>query len=374
MSYKDTVQKILDVIGGEKNVNRVTHCVTRLRLELKDENLVNDDDVKKIPGVIGIMKKNGQYQIILGNDVANYYKEFVKLGNFESDSVNQGYKGNILERIIEYIAGSMTPIIPAMLGGGMLKVLVIILPMLGILQSDSQTIAFLTFFGDAPYYFLPLLLAYSASQKLKVTSTLAMSVAGVLLHPNFVQMVQSGNPLSLFGAPVTPASYGSSVVPILIMVWLMKYIEKIIAKLTPAVTKSFLQPTLVLLVSSCIALVVVGPIGVIVGEGLSNLVGQMYGVAGWLTLAILGAIMPFIVMTGMHWAFAPIFFAASIATPDVLILPAMLGSNLAQGAASMAVALKSKNNNTKQIAFAAGFSALLAGITEPALYGVTLKY
>ncbi|ETE05412.1 PTS beta-glucoside transporter subunit IIABC [Streptococcus pseudopneumoniae 22725] len=373
MSYKDTVQKILDVIGGEKNVNRVTHCVTRLRLELKDENLVNDD-VKKIPGVIGIMKKNGQYQIILGNDVANYYKEFVKLGNFESDSVNQGYKGNILERIIEYIAGSMTPIIPAMLGGGMLKVLVIILPMLGILQSDSQTIAFLTFFGDAPYYFLPLLLAYSASQKLKVTSTLAMSVAGVLLHPNFVQMVQSGNPLSLFGAPVTPASYGSSVVPILIMVWLMKYIEKIIAKLTPAITKSFLQPTLVLLVSSCIALVVVGPIGVIVGEGLSNLVGQMYGVAGWLTLAILGAIMPFIVMTGMHWAFAPIFLAASIATPDVLILPAMLGSNLAQGAASMAVALKSKNNNTKQIAFAAGFSALLAGITEPALYGVTLKY
>ncbi|HHR6792546.1 TPA: glucose PTS transporter subunit IIA [Streptococcus pneumoniae] len=345
MSYKDTVQKILDVIGGEKNVNRVTHCVTRLRLELKDENLVNDDDVKKIPGVIGIMKKNGQYQIILGNDVANYYKEFVKLGNFESDSVNQGYKGNILERIIEYIAGSMTPIIPAMLGGGMLKVLVIILPMLGILQSDSQTIAFLTFFGDAPYYFLPLLLAYSASQKLKVTSTLAMSVAGVLLHPNFVQMVQSGNPLSLFGAPVTPA-----------------------------ITKSFLQPTLVLLVSSCIALVVVGPIGVIVGEGLSNLVGQMYGVAGWLTLAILGAIMPFIVMTGMHWAFAPIFLAASIATPDVLILPAMLGSNLAQGAASMAVALKSKNNNTKQIAFAAGFSALLAGITEPALYGVTLKY
>ncbi|NON98809.1 PTS transporter subunit EIIB, partial [Klebsiella pneumoniae] len=122
MSYKDTVQKILDVIGGEKNVNRVTHCVTRLRLELKDENLVNDDDVKKIPGVIGIMKKNGQYQIILGNDVANYYKEFVKLGNFESDSVVQGHKGNILERIIEYIAGSMTPIIPAMLGGGMLKV------------------------------------------------------------------------------------------------------------------------------------------------------------------------------------------------------------------------------------------------------------
>ncbi|HEM5319184.1 TPA: PTS glucose transporter subunit IIA [Streptococcus suis] len=374
MKYKNTALAILKAVGGEKNVLRATHCVTRLRLELKDEDIVSDERVKSISGVIGIMKKNGQYQIILGNDVANYYKEFTALGKFDSDSVQQVKKANVLEQVIEYIAGSMTPLIPAMLGGGMIKVLVIVLPMLGLLKADSQSISFLAFFGDAPYHFMPIFLAYSASQKLKVTPTLAMSVAGILLHPNFVQMVSSGDPLHFLGAPVTPASYGSSVIPILIMVWLMKYIEAVFNKVTPAVTKSFLQPTLVLLVSGFIALVLVGPLGVIVGEGLSQLVEQMHGVAGWLTLAVLGAIMPFIVMTGMHWAFAPIFLAASIATPDVLILPAMLGSNLAQGAASMAVAFKSKNSNTKQIAFAAGFSALFAGVTEPALYGVTLKY
>ncbi|HEL2730635.1 TPA: PTS glucose transporter subunit IIA [Streptococcus suis] len=374
MKYKNTALAILEAVGGEKNVLRATHCVTRLRLELKDENIVSDERVKSISGVLGIMKKNGQYQIILGNDVANYYKEFTALGKFDSDSVQQVKKANVLEQVIEYIAGSMTPLIPAMLGGGMIKVLVIVLPMLGLLKADSQSISFLAFFGDAPYYFMPIFLAYSASQKLKVTPALAMSVAGILLHPNFVQMVSSGDPLHFLGAPVTPASYGSSVIPILIMVWLMKYIEAVFNKVTPAVTKSFLQPTLVLLVSGFIALVLVGPLGVIVGEGLSQLVEQMHGVAGWLTLAVLGAIMPFIVMTGMHWAFAPIFLAASIATPDVLILPAMLGSNLAQGAASMAVAFKSKNSNTKQIAFAAGFSALFAGVTEPALYGVTLKY
>ncbi|WP_099876419.1 beta-glucoside-specific PTS transporter subunit IIABC [Streptococcus suis] len=374
MKYKNTALAILKAVGGEKNVLRATHCVTRLRLELKDENIVSDERVKSISGVIGIMKKNGQYQIILGNDVANYYKEFTALGKFDSDSVQQVKKANVLEQVIEYIAGSMTPLIPAMLGGGMIKVLVIVLPMLGLLKADSQSISFLAFFGDAPYHFMPIFLAYSASQKLKVTPTLAMSVAGILLHPNFVQMVSTGDPLHFLGAPVTPASYGSSVIPILIMVWLMKYIEAVFNKVTPAVTKSFLQPTLVLLVSGFIALVLVGPLGVIVGEGLSQLVEQMHGVAGWLTLAVLGAIMPFIVMTGMHWAFAPIFLAASIATPDVLILPAMLGSNLAQGAASMAVAFKSKNSNTKQIAFAAGFSALFAGVTEPALYGVTLKY
>ncbi|HEL1633227.1 TPA: PTS glucose transporter subunit IIA [Streptococcus suis] len=374
MKYKNTALAILEAVGGEKNVLRATHCVTRLRLELKDENIVSDERVKSISGVLGIMKKNGQYQIILGNDVANYYKEFTALGKFDSDSVQQVKKANVLEQVIEYIAGSMTPLIPAMLGGGMIKVLVIVLPMLGLLKADSQSISFLAFFGDAPYYFMPIFLAYSASQKLKVTPALAMSVAGILLHPNFVQMVSSGDPLHFLGAPVTPASYGSSVIPILIMVWLMKYIEAVFNKVTPAITKSFLQPTLVLLVSGFIALVLVGPLGVIVGEGLSQLVEQMHGVAGWLTLAVLGAIMPFIVMTGMHWAFAPIFLAASIATPDVLILPAMLGSNLAQGAASMAVAFKSKNSNTKQIAFAAGFSALFAGVTEPALYGVTLKY
>ncbi|HGA1270188.1 TPA: beta-glucoside-specific PTS transporter subunit IIABC [Streptococcus suis] len=374
MKYKNTALAILGAVGGEKNVLRATHCVTRLRLELKDENIVSDERVKSISGVIGIMKKNGQYQIILGNDVANYYKEFTALGKFDSDSVQQLKKANVLEQVIEYIAGSMTPLIPAMLGGGMIKVLVIVLPMLGLLKADSQSISFLAFFGDAPYHFMPIFLAYSASQKLKVTPALAMSVAGILLHPNFVQMVSSGDPLHFLGAPVTPASYGSSVIPILIMVWLMKYIEAVFNKVTPAVTKSFLQPTLVLLVSGFIALVLVGPLGVIVGEGLSQLVEQMHGVAGWLTLAVLGAIMPFIVMTGMHWAFAPIFLAASIATPDVLILPAMLGSNLAQGAASIAVAFKSKNSNTKQIAFAAGFSALFAGVTEPALYGVTLKH
>ncbi|HEL2736980.1 TPA: PTS glucose transporter subunit IIA [Streptococcus suis] len=374
MKYKNTTLAILEAVGGEKNVLRATHCVTRLRLELKDENIVSDERVKSISGVLGIMKKNGQYQIILGNDVANYYKEFTALGKFDSDSVQQVKKANVLEQVIEYIAGSMTPLIPAMLGGGMIKVLVIVLPMLGLLKADSQSISFLAFFGDAPYHFMPIFLAYSASQKLKVTPALAMSVAGILLHPNFVQMVSSGDPLHFLGAPVTPASYGSSVIPILIMVWLMKYIEAVFNKVTPAITKSFLQPTLVLLVSGFIALVLVGPLGVIVGEGLSQLVEQMHGVAGWLTLAVLGAIMPFIVMTGMHWAFAPIFLAASIATPDVLILPAMLGSNLAQGAASMAVAFKSKNSNTKQIAFAAGFSALFAGVTEPALYGVTLKY
>ncbi|HEQ1293850.1 TPA: PTS beta-glucoside transporter subunit IIBCA [Streptococcus pyogenes] len=376
MTYQETAKAILAAVGGKTNIQRVTHCVTRLRLVLKNDEKVKDQQVKAISNVIGVMRKNGQYQIILGNDVNNYYQAFLSLGHFDNQDEDHSSKakGSILERLIETIAGVITPLIPALLGGGMLKVVGILLPMLGLASADSQTVAFINFFGDAAYYFMPVMIAYSAAARFKVTPVLAATIAGILLHPAFVAMVAEGKPLALFGAPVTPASYGSSVIPILMMVYLMQYIEKWVNRLVPSVMKSFLQPTLIILISGFLALVVVGPLGVIIGQGLSNTMLAIYHVAPWLALAILGAIMPLVVMTGMHWAFAPIFLAASVATPDVLILPAMLASNLAQGAASLAVAFKTKQKQTRQVALAAGISALLAGITEPALYGVTLKF
>ncbi|VHL45060.1 PTS beta-glucoside transporter subunit IIBCA [Streptococcus pyogenes] len=376
MTYQETAKAILAAVGGKTNIQRVTHCVTRLRLVLKNDDKVKDQQVKAISNVIGVMRKNGQYQIILGNDVNNYYQAFLSLGHFDNQDEDHSSKakGSILERLIETIAGVITPLIPALLGGGMLKVVGILLPMLGLASADSQTVAFINFFGDAAYYFMPVMIAYSAAARFKVTPVLAATIAGILLHPAFVAMVAEGKPLALFGAPVTPASYGSSVIPILMMVYLMQYIEKWVNRLVPSVMKSFLQPTLIILISGFLALVVVGPLGVIIGQGLSNTMLAIYHVAPWLALAILGAIMPLVVMTGMHWAFAPIFLAASVATPDVLILPAMLASNLAQGAASLAVAFKTKQKQTRQVALAAGISALLAGITEPALYGVTLKF
>lgn len=364
--YQETAKAILAAVGGEKNIQHVTHCVTRLRLVLDNDEIVNDQVIKNIPNVIGVMRKNDQYQIILGNDVNNYYNAFLALGHFENTTreFSSQKKSSIFEKLIETIAGVITPLIPALLGGGMLKVIGILLPMLGIASSSSQTVAFINFFGDAAYYFMPIMIAYSAASRFKVTPVLAATVGGILLHPAFVTMVAEGKPLSLFGAPVTLASYGSSVIPILIMVFLMQYIERWINKIVPSVMKSFLQPTLIILISGFLALVVVGPLGVIIGKGLSSAMLSIYHVAPWLALAILGAIMPLVVMTGMHWAFAPIFLAASVATPDVLILPAMLASNLAQGAASLAVAVKAKQKQTRQVAFAAGLSALLAGITD----------
>ncbi|MGG5318367.1 beta-glucoside-specific PTS transporter subunit IIABC [Enterococcus sp. AZ072] len=375
MDYKTTAKQIFEQVGGQDNIRSATHCMTRLRLILKDEGRVNDEQVKKIPGVMGVMKKGGQYQIIMGNDVANYYRELSKLGNFSSASEESSEeKGNLFERFVDVISSCMSPLIPAMLGGGMIKVLLIVLPLISVLSADSQTFAVLSFFGDAPFYFMPIMLAYTAAQKFKVTPMLAVTIAGIMLHPNFTALVAEGSPLSVFGLPITLASYGSSVIPILIMVWLMKYIEGAFNKVIPAVMKSFTQPLLVILVSGVIALVVVGPLGTFAGQGLSAAIVWVQGKAGWLALGLMAAFMPLIVMTGMHWAFAPIFLIASPATPDILILPAMLAANLAQGAAALAVSVKAKDKNLKQVALASGISALLAGVTEPALYGVTLKY
>lgn len=375
MDYKKTAEEILKQLGGAENVQSATHCVTRLRLKLNDESIVDDEVIKNIPGVMGVMRKAGQYQIIMGNDVNNYYRAFTKLGNFgQATQTADTQKKNVFEFIVDVISSCMSPVVPAMLAGGMMKVLLIILPLINLLSTDSQTYAVLTFFGDAPFYFIPIMLAYTAAQKFGVTPMLAVSVAGIMLHPNFISLVNAGDPLHAFGLPITLASYSSSVIPILIMVWLMQYIENFFNKIIPAVMKTFMQPLLVLLISGLIALVVVGPLGIYAGEGLSTLVLWIQTKAGWLALGLMGAFMPLIVMTGMHWAFAPIFLIASPATPDVLILPAMLAANLAQGAAALAVSFKAKNPNTKQIGLAAGISALVAGVTEPALYGITLKY
>ncbi|MFC6171893.1 beta-glucoside-specific PTS transporter subunit IIABC [Loigolactobacillus jiayinensis] len=379
MDYAASAQAIYDAVGTKSNIVSLIHCMTRLRFQLHDESIVDDAKVKQIPGVVGVNHQSGQYQIIIGNDVANYYDELAKMGDFTDDGSTAAaeapqQKVNLFSRFASFISSCMSPLIPALIGGGMIKVILILLPLLGWLSTKGQTYAILNIFGDAPFYFLPIMLAYTAANYFKVTPMLAVTIAAIMIHPNFTAMVTAGKSVHFMGLPVTLANYSSSVIPILIMVWLMKYIEKGIDKICPTSIKSILKPLLVIFVSGTLALVIVGPLGTYAGDLLSAIILFVQARASWLAMPLMAAFMPLIVMTGMHWAFSPIFLAASLAHPDSLILPAMLAANIAQGAASLAVMFKAKNKNTKQIAGAASISALLAGVTEPALYGVTLKY
>ncbi|NRY63240.1 beta-glucoside-specific PTS transporter subunit IIABC [Clostridium beijerinckii] len=378
MDYSIVAKKILEKLGGESNVNTVMHCMTRLRFTLKDESIVNDAEVKEIKGVMGIMRKGGQYQIIIGNEVSKCYKEMLKLGNF-SDSTNNSKvsdeKQNIITKILDVIAGSMSPIIPAIVGAGMIKVLVVVLTTLGLLTEGSQSKVILSALGDGTFYLLPILLAFSTSKKFNINPYTLAAVVAAMLNPGFSTLLASGDKVSFLGLPVTSANYAYSVIPVIIMAWIMKYIEAVVEKITPAFTKNFLKPMLILLIGMPIAIIVVGPFGTIAGQGLASIMYGIQAKAGWIALPLMAAFMPLIVMTGMHWAFVPVMLAG-LANPgyDTLILVAMLAANLSQGASTLAVSFKSKNKELKQVASASTISALLAGVTEPGLYGVTLKY
>ena len=357
--------------------------MTRLRFTLKDESIVDDEAVKKTKGVMGIMKKGGQYQIIIGNDVGNVFNELNKLGNFSNEvkevPAKSNEKKNIFTMLMDTISGIMAPVIPAIIGAAMIKVLLTLLPMIGVLSTNGQTYQLLSVIGDGAFFFMPVLIAISASKKFGTNMYYAASIALIMLHPNLITLMNTAHDAGqtvkfLKYISVTYASYSYSVIPIILAVYSLRYVERFVDKITPVVTKNFLKPMLVVLIEAPIALIILGPLGAICGNGLSTVVYAIHDKLGFIAIGLVAGVYPFVVMAGMHHAFTPIKLGMIATTGyENFICIGELCSNMAQGAASLAVALRSKNKDFKQIAGSSAFSALFAGITEPALYGVTLR-
>ena len=331
MDYAVTAREILEKVGGASNVAGANHCMTRLRLTLKDQSLVDDSQVKAIKGVVGVMKKAGQYQIIIGNEVAKCYKELCKLGNFGDgggSTLAPAKGGNPVSIILDAISGSMSPVIPAIIGADMIQVLNIILGWF--LPAENQTLQLLSVIGNTAFYFLPVLVAYSAGRKFGANPVLVTAVVAILIHPNFIALTGAEGGVNFLGIPVTSFDYSSSIIPAILTAYAMSWIERGIEKITPAFTKNFLKPMLIILISSPVAFLLLGPLGSFIGGGLASVVVAIQSHASIVTY---------------------IFMAA----------------------ACLAVAVKSKNGGLKQLAASSGVSALLAGVTEPGLYGVTMR-
>ena len=384
MDYKKVAEKILERVGGKNNVEGLVHCMTRLRFKLKDESIVDDELVKKTKGVMGIMKKGGQYQIIIGNEVGEVYKEICQLGNFQNDFTPKNEKQKksqgVVSNILDTISGIMSPVIPAIIGAAMIKVLLTVLPMIGILSESSETYKLLAVIGDGAFFFMPVLIAMSAAKKFNTNAYYAVSIALIILHPNFISLLndakEAGTTVAFFGIiPVTYASYSYSVIPIILSVWALSYIEVFVDKITPNITKNFLKPMLVVLIIAPIVMVAIGPLGTIFGNVLSSIIYFIHDKLGFISVGLVAAVYPFIVMTGMHHTFTPIKLGVIATTGfEGFICIAEFCANMAQGAATLAVSIKSKNKDVKQTSGSSAFSALIAGITEPALYGTTLKF
>ena len=373
--YKNDSKKLTESLGGKENIKKVFHCMTRLRFYLKDKSKIDKDSINSLPEVSGINWHNDQLQIIVGNDVNEMYRELINLGipSDDNSSDTESASKGIVSKIIDSVTGSMTPMIPALTAAGMIKVVLTLLTTFNIVHDTSSSYQVISFIGDVAFYFMPFLVAANAAKIFKVNQSIALIIAGVFLHPNFTAMIASQDPISLFGLPITKFSYAYSVIPVILMVWIVSYIEKLVDKITPRMFKLILNPTLVMLISAPIALIAIGPLGGLIGDGLAIAIDFLSAKLGFVIVGILAATFPFIVMTGMHHALTPIGLNA-IATggADKLIFVSQVCSNLAQAGSSLAVAVKSKDKDMKQLASASGISALM-GITEPALYGVTLK-
>lgn len=373
--YAETARRLVEYAGGKGNIKKAFHCMTRLRFNIKDKSQVDDKKMTELPEVVGVNWHNDQCQIIIGNEVSAVFKAVEKLGvSTDNDEVQEETeKKGIFSVIVDSITGCMTPMIPALTAAGMMKVILTLLNTSGLLTEASMTYQVLSLIGDAAFYFMPFLIAANAAKVFKVNQSLALIIAGVFLHPSFVNLVAQEAAISFIGLPVTKASYSYSVIPIILMVWIMSYIEKMVDAITPKMLKIIMHPTVVILISAPIALIVVGPLGSIAGDGLATAINFLSSKLGFVIVGLLAAFFPFIVMTGMHHALTPIGLSA-IATggSDALIFVSQVCANVAQSGASLAVAFKSKDKKMKQLASAAGISAIM-GITEPALYGVTLK-
>lgn len=374
-NYEKPAHDLVEALGGKNNITRVFHCMTRLRFYVKDKNKINENTIKHLDEISGVNWHQDQFQVIAGNEVNEMYAELVKMGvpNDDADSsVKSAGKKSIGSVIIDSVTGCMTPMIPALTAAGMIKVVLTLLTTFHLVSDTSSTYQVISFIGDAAFYFMPFLIAANAAKVFNVNQSLALIIAGVFLHPNFTAMIASGDPITFFSIPVTPTTYSYSVIPVILMVWIMSYIIKLVDRITPRIVKLILHPTLVILISAPIAIIVVGPLGGIIGDGLAVAINFLSTKLGFIIVGILGAAFPFIVMTGMHHALTPIGLNAVATGGDTLIFVSQVCSNVAQGGASLAVAVRSKDKNMKQLASASGISALM-GITEPALYGVTLK-
>lgn len=382
--YEGLVNGIVDYVGGKENIEFFTHCVTRLRFNVKDQSLVKKEEIEKANGVLGVQWQNGQLQIIIGQSVADVYKSICdKYGLAQEKAVNEsldeettkvkGFKG-VVDYIFNGISGSLTPLIPALIGCGMIKVILILLDMAGV-PADSSTIQLLTFAGDAGFYFLPIMIGAFSAKKFGANMALGMVIGGILMYPTFSANVGAGVAYDFLGLPVGAVSYASTIFPIILCCAVMAPIEKCISKYSPEILRSVLEPLCTIVIMIPLALCVLGPIGSFLGTYLSSFVLWVYNTVGFVGVALFAAIMPFVIMTGMHGAFVPYLMQMLTVSPlyEPIFFPALIISNINQGISALAVALKTKDKNIKSTGLSTGVTAVVAGVTEPAMYAINLK-
>ncbi|OSP81899.1 PTS beta-glucoside transporter subunit IIABC [Leuconostoc citreum] len=377
MNYETLAKDILGLVGGKANINEAWHCATRLRFKLKDENKAQTAEIEALPGVVTVVKSAGQYQVVIGNSVAKVFEPLAAAAGLEhldnqTHAPSDKPKENIVNRFISFISSVFTPFLGAMAGTGVLKGLLALLVAIGWLDKTSGTYQIWYAAGDAFFFFLPIWLAFTAAKQLKVNQYVAGALAGALLYPSLATVLTGTKPLDFLGIRVIGTTYSSSVIPILLAVWLLSYLQPALDRAFHESIRNILTPLVSLLIMVPLTLLVVGPLGTSVGTVLSSGVESIYNVAPYVAGAVMGAMWQVFVIFGVHWTFVPVMTNNIGQLGHDYMLPMLSVAVLSQAGATLGVFLKTKDKKMKALAGSAVLTGIL-GITEPAIYGVTLK-
>ena len=372
--YENLAQQIIKKVGGNNNISDVYYCQTRLRFKLIDEKKVNEEELSNMEGVATVLFSGGVFQVVIGTHVKEVFEEIEEYvqpkNNNSEDKVD---KQGVMATIIDFVAGTFQPVIPALSGAGMVKAVLALLMVFKLISADSQTYYILNFFADSVFYFLPILLAFTEAKKLRCNPILAASVAGIMMHPNWSSLVMAGAEVKFFEIiPFTLASYTGTVIPIILVILVQSYVEKKLEKWIPQSVKLVFVPMLTFIIMGTLALSVLGPIGTVLGGYLATFFNFLSVNASWAPAFIIGAFLPLMVMFGLHNGVAPLgVMQMADLGYDSIFGPGCLCSNMAQATASLVVSFRTKDKKIKQLATSGSITAFM-GITEPTLYGVNL--
>ncbi len=399
MDYKVTAKQILEGIGGRENVQTVMHCITRVRFVLKDESKADDAAVKKVDGVMGVVKQGGQYQVVIGKEVEGVYNAVLEVGNLQNGGeveetdgdklVNaakaQKNKKGVLNALLGTVSEIFAPTLAILTASGMMKALLTLLALVGVLSSDSGTYTILSAVGDAIFYFFPVVLGWTASKKFKLPEIYGLIIGCIMCYPTIVDLASADAIGTLFagsflasdytttflGIPVLMRSYTTTVVPIILVIWVTSYIYRFLDKYIPAVIRSFFVPFFTLLIAAPLGFIVIGPVAMVIQNTITVVVQWLVGLNAGIAGLILGSTWSVLVMFGLHWAVIP-FFAIDIATYGYdVINPLIFAGAVASMGSVLGVLLREKDLKERAIQIPALISTFF-GVNEPSLYGVLI--
>lgn len=389
MKYEKLAKDIIKNIGGKENVNSVTHCITRLRFKLKDESKANTDVLKNMDGVVTVIKSGGQYQVVIGNHVPDVYKDVVEVGGFNNESSSDDNdvkeKTSLFNSFIDVISGVFSPILGLLAATGMIKGLTALFLAIGWLSKTSGTYEILNAIGDSLFYFFPIFLGYTSAKKFKLNHFTGMVIGAALVYPALSGLT-AGNPLftlfqgtviespvyiTFLGIPVILMTYSSSVIPIIIATYVASKVERGFKKIIPDVVKTFLVPFCTILVVIPLTFIVIGPIATWAGQILGSITLGIYNFSPLVAGLFIGGFWQVFVIFGLHWGLVPVAINNISMLGYDTILAMSFAASFAQIGVVLAIWIKTRDKKLKSLCIPAFISGLF-GVTEPAIYGVTL--